>query len=115
MRTTVMTAWVGRTLWFGIGRRVGGGGTLGRDRPVTGTQAPEGPILNERGPNTSNSNTLAPQPHHASRNPRSAWVGRTLWFGIGRRVGGGGTLGRDRPVTGTVEVTGGANLERAWA
>ncbi|KAJ5244183.1 hypothetical protein N7489_004279 [Penicillium chrysogenum] len=34
-------------------------------------QAPEGPILNERGPNTSNSNTLAPQPHHASRNPRS--------------------------------------------
>jgi hypothetical protein len=26
--------------------------------------------------------------------------------GIGRRVGGGGTLGRDRPVTGTVEVGG---------
>jgi hypothetical protein len=36
----------------------------------------------------------------------TAWVGRTLWFGIGRRVGGGGTLGRDRPVTGTVEVGG---------
>ncbi|CAG8897321.1 unnamed protein product [Penicillium nalgiovense] len=43
---------------------------------ITGTrtgqaQAPEGPILNERWPNTSNSNTFAPQPHYASRNPKS--------------------------------------------
>ncbi|KAJ6190604.1 hypothetical protein N7519_000625 [Penicillium mononematosum] len=29
-------------------------------------QAPEGPVLNDRGPNTSNSNTSAPEPHYAS-------------------------------------------------
>ncbi|KAJ5459425.1 hypothetical protein N7530_011369 [Penicillium desertorum] len=40
-------------------------------------QAPEGPILNERGPNTSNSNTFAPQPHYASPRFQSKKGGST--------------------------------------